>query len=93
MAKFVSRFPELSFYVGGKRKKFVAGQFVTNDGETIKALESIKDVKRVDKKSEELAKEKEQLKTDEEPEESKKVDQQPEDVKEPATKKRKSSAK
>lgn len=46
MAKFISRFPELSFYVGDERKQFVAGEFKTEDAETIKVLESIKEVRQ-----------------------------------------------
>lgn len=48
MAKFTSRFPELSFYVGGDVHKFLAGGYSTEDKAEIEVLENLMDAQRVD---------------------------------------------
>lgn len=46
MAKYTSNLPELSFYVGGERKKFVAGVFKTTDKKAIEVLDKLPGVKK-----------------------------------------------
>jgi len=47
MAKFTSRYRELTFYVDNERKQFANGVYETDDKQTIEALESLKDVQKV----------------------------------------------
>lgn len=49
MAEFKSRYPELGFYVNGKRRQFLNGRYVTDDKDEIAVLEKLADVVRVDK--------------------------------------------
>lgn len=49
MAVFNSKYRELSFYVDGKLLSFSGGSFSTNDKKVIAVLETLKDVKRLDK--------------------------------------------
>lgn len=57
MAKFTSRFPELSFYCCGELRKFYNGEFKTEDKAEIEVLEKLADVVRVDEpKAEEAPK-------------------------------------
>lgn len=48
MAKFKSKYRELSFYIGDKLLSFSGGSFSTDDKEVIAVLDKLKDVKRVD---------------------------------------------
>ncbi|MGM0846896.1 MAG: hypothetical protein ACQEUT_18210 [Bacillota bacterium] len=52
-----TRYPELSFYVGSKRRQFVGGQYTAESKEEIEVLDKLADVKAVEqeKKSESKA--------------------------------------
>ncbi len=52
MAVFKSKYRELSFYVDGELLSFSGGSFSTNDKKVIAVLETLKDVKRLDKAEE-----------------------------------------
>lgn len=78
MAKYKSEYPELGFYVYGERKKFNHGVYETDDKDTIRVLDSLKNVERVDEP-------KVEKKVEEKPAEEK--------PKKATTNKRKSSAK
>lgn len=45
MAKFTSRYPELTFYVDGVAKRFTNGTYETDDKATQDVLKSLTDVK------------------------------------------------
>lgn len=47
MAKFISRYPSLGFYVNGELKRFSNGQYVTEDKDTIVVLSGLSDVEIV----------------------------------------------
>lgn len=53
MAKYKSKYPELSFYVDTERKKFSNGVFETNVKKEIDVLESLIDAVRVDEPKQE----------------------------------------
>lgn len=44
MAKYTSRYKELTFYVGSERKKFANGVFSTDDKDAIAVLDTLRDV-------------------------------------------------
>lgn len=48
MAKYESQYKELMFYVDNSPRKFVAGEFETDDKAEQAALAKLTDVKRVD---------------------------------------------
>lgn len=47
MAKYTSKYKELAFYVGGQRKQFSNGVYVTEDKAEIELLGTLRDVKQV----------------------------------------------
>jgi hypothetical protein len=48
MAKYESRYASLGFYVGGDRKRFAGGKYITENAAEIKVLDGTLDVTRVD---------------------------------------------
>lgn len=56
MAKYTSRYAELSFYVNGELRKFTAGEYKTEDAAEIAALDGLADAVRVDKPEEKAPK-------------------------------------
>jgi hypothetical protein len=48
VAKFTSRFAELTFYVDGQLRKFHVGEYTTENADEIKVLEQLTDAVRVD---------------------------------------------
>lgn len=48
MAKFTSRYPELTFYVDGVARRFTNGIFETGDKSTQDVLKTLTDVKQTE---------------------------------------------
>ncbi|MEW9697949.1 hypothetical protein [Paenibacillus sp. SI8] len=47
MAKYTSRYAELSFYVGGELRKFHAGEYRTDNADEIAVLDALSDAEQV----------------------------------------------
>ncbi|MGF9711629.1 hypothetical protein [Paenibacillus naphthalenovorans] len=55
MAKYTSRYAELGFYVDGELRKFIGGEFRTDDAKMIAVLDALADADRVDEPEEPAA--------------------------------------
>ncbi|WP_060210508.1 hypothetical protein [Sporosarcina koreensis] len=55
MAKYISQYKQLAFYVEGERKQFANGVFVTEDKPAIAVLDAMHDVVRIDEPAKEPA--------------------------------------
>ena len=56
MAKYESKYKELTFFVGNTVHKFNGGTFSTEDAEVIKVLSRVSDARRIDEPKKEAPK-------------------------------------